>query len=117
VSKDRIEGRDRTGDLWEATRGDALGPYAIEDGVVAMVTADRGAALVERESARLGAFLLEAAGVDLVAAARRVVESLARVREAAMSDDLEDTPHLEAQDARDEAIETLAAELAKLEAP
>lgn len=116
MSKDRIKGRDIVGDRWLAWKGDELDEDVREAGGVATVcvyegSAARTAELDQTSAARLGAFLLEAAGVDLVSAARRVVKA-EELRGKAESE----TAWIEARDAEILAVTDLAAELAKLDA-
>jgi hypothetical protein len=95
----RIEGQDKNGDTWEVDtehcKGDAVA-------IIGAVQRDVGAwaALDQPSAARAGAFLLNAAKVDIVSAARK---ACAAWREDASIHDVR------------QAMSTLAAELAKLE--
>jgi hypothetical protein len=124
MSADRIERDDAVGDAYELMRGAPLRRFtesSVERGAVAGVRVPDSciAAFTEEQAIEAAVFLLEAAKVDIVGAARRAVDARAKVREILMSDDdasvLEDLPYLEAQDERDEALDTLASELTKLD--
>lgn len=97
MGDDRIKGQDLYGDTWRAQvrPGNRIEIEATENGHVA------GAMLSPTDAARLSSFLLSAAGVDLVCAARKVVE--------VMSDPNVGRLH------RDSVIDALAAELAKFD--
>lgn len=115
---DRVRGADVEGEPWEAWRPHTMGDFNAVSFVV-HVRNERDASHTSRaldadNSARLGSFLLSAAGIDLVSAARKVVEVRRRQDEvaAAIGGDVAITA---AKFAVDEAIQALAAELAKLD--
>ena len=127
MSKDRIEGRDIVGDVWSASKGDALTRaandegYASAEGCAVIVSIYEGRSpttgfLDQHSAARLGAFLLEAASVDIVGAAREVMTML----DAASADNgaeyAEMVHALRGLPGLQRGLAALAAELAKLDA-
>lgn len=84
MAGDRIEGRDIVGDMWCARRGVELFGCLDDSSCVASVHMFEGSKattgyLDANASARLAIFLLEAASVGLVGAARNVVAARAKV--------------------------------------
>jgi hypothetical protein len=96
---DAFVGLDIHGEPYSGRRGAMITEMAREVGVAASLFGASELNLDNANAARLGRFLLKAAGVDIVGAARKVVEADAR------ADTL----------ARRLALDALAAELAKLE--
>lgn len=81
MNKDRIEGRDIANEQWMACRGRAIEQDERAAGGVVAVRMYEGTAsttgfLDQKETARLGVFLFEAAGVDIVSAARNFRDEL-----------------------------------------
>jgi hypothetical protein len=122
MSKDRIEGRDIANEQWMAWKGYEVDPDVQAAGGVATICVYEGNAartgeLDQTSAARLGAFLLEAAGVDIVSAARRVSAGHAARIAALVCEPTDGEAYQAAINARDGALEDLAAELAKLDEP
>jgi hypothetical protein len=100
MADDRVRGVDVEGEPWEAWRPLTMGDFNAVSFVV-HVRNERDASHTSRaldadNSARLGSFLLSAAGIDIVSVARKVVEARGDVEVHA-------------------AIITLASELSKLD--
>ena len=114
MGADSIEVNGVFDDPCRAVRGEEV-PFAWRDhgAIVALYADDDGTTLDAKDAVALGRFLLEAAGVDLVGAARRVVEAQGRHVRVGLGLEPGDEEVTPAEHA--EAINALAAELAKLE--
>jgi hypothetical protein len=129
MAQDIFKGTDVEGEPWEAWRPitDDMQKLSACSFVVHVANercSNRTArALDAANSARLGSFLLSAAGVDIVSAARKVVEARDKMKVAAAQTELPGMmgseavrPWLAALDAYTDATQALAAKLAKLDA-
>lgn len=109
MAGDRINGIDVHGHPYDVRGPELITNRAHEAGAVVSVFAERGADLDAATSARVATFLLTAAKVDLVGAARRVVELHAGAHTVHVpTNRLLERYHVE--------ISAIAAELAKLDA-
>ena len=113
MAGDRIEGEGVDGRPWEVVVGPHVTSYA--PGVAALLEVEGPTFIDSQDAARIAVFLLDAAKVDIVGAARRVIEAHQRYKEA------EEATHAwaayeKAAADRHDALDVFASELAKLDA-
>jgi hypothetical protein len=117
MSDDRIERRDAFGEPYELLTGAALRHElgsTMKTGAVAGILSDSCLpSFTEEQAIEAALFLFHAAKVDIVGAARKVVETRDAVRTCPRLGD--DRPWLKARDEADSVLDTLATVLAKLE--
>jgi hypothetical protein len=111
MGADAFVGLDVHGEPYNVRRGAMITEMSREAGVVASLFGASGLNLDNANASRLGRFLLEAADVDLIGAARKVVEARQTLSVVASQPD----GYTRAFNEFLNALDTLAAELAKLE--